>query len=237
MTDIRIYLTWPVEISSPISQRFGENPNAYAAFGLKGHNGMDFAIPMGTPIGAAQGGVIDRNRYDPGGYGNYVRIKHTDGAYYTLYAHLDKSYVKEGQYIMAGVILGESGNTGNSTGPHLHFELRIPGHGVPGYNDAVDPLPFLNGGQIVVPPPTSNDLPAPTQSGTVLVTKLYLRQEPKALPPSIGSLPKGISVIVYELIKTPDGNVWARLGKEIYAAQLYNNNTYMEISPICHTTK
>ena len=123
MTDINIYLTYPLEISSPISQYFGENPASYAGFGLKGHNGIDFAIPMGTPIYAAQGGVIDRSRSDPGGYGNYVKIKHQDGKYFTLYGHLNKSYVKEGQFIMPGVTLGESGNTGNSTGPHLHFEL------------------------------------------------------------------------------------------------------------------
>ena len=78
MTDIKVYLTWPVEISSPISQYFGENPGAYAGFGLKGHNGIDYAVPMGTPIAAAGGGVIERSRFDPAGYGNYVKIRHAE---------------------------------------------------------------------------------------------------------------------------------------------------------------
>ena len=142
---------------------------------------------------------------------------------------------------MPGVILGESGTTGNSTGPHLHFELRIPGYGVPGYNDAVDPLPFLNGTRITPageynPPPLDPDFTHPVYHGKVLVSKLYMRPQPKALPPSIGSLPKGVSVLVYDLV-TVDGNVWARLGKEVFAAQYYNKDTYLELSPVCPTTK
>jgi hypothetical protein len=78
---------------------------------------------------------------DKTGYGNYIKLNH--GEYQTLYGHMSQMVKKTGQRAAKGEIIGYSGSTGNSTGPHLHFELRIPGHGVTGFKDAVDPFPYM----------------------------------------------------------------------------------------------
>jgi len=88
---------------------------------------VDFAAPRGTPILAAGSGTVERaNRY--GGYGNYIRIRHTDG-YKTAYAHL-KSFargVRAGKYVKQDQVIGYVGTTGRSTGPHLHYEVHHHG--------------------------------------------------------------------------------------------------------------
>lgn len=92
------------------------------------HNGLDFATGRNTPsVKAAKGGkvVIARSGWN-GGYGNYVKIDHGNGLE-TRYAHLSKISVKEGQYVSAGTVIGNVGTTGNSTGNHLHFEVRKNG--------------------------------------------------------------------------------------------------------------
>ena len=93
----------------------------------KMHAGVDFAAPTGTPILAAGSGTVERaNRY--GGYGNYIRIRHTDG-YKTAYAHLSKFArgVKAGAYVTQDQVIGYVGSTGRSTGPHLHYEVHHHG--------------------------------------------------------------------------------------------------------------
>jgi murein DD-endopeptidase MepM/ murein hydrolase activator NlpD len=136
-----IKLGWPVEASTPITQLFGENPNDYTRFGLAGHNGADFGCELGTPIRAAAEGNVMIAAFDKTGYGNYIKLGH--GGYQTIYAHMSQMVKKTGQRAAKGEIIGFSGSTGNSTGPHLHFELRIPGHGVQGFKDAVDPFPYM----------------------------------------------------------------------------------------------
>ncbi len=94
--------------------------------GIHGYNGIDFGAPIGTPVYASLDGVVTLVRGGNGwngGYGNYVVIKHNNGIQ-TLYAHLDSFSVNTGQYVEKGEIIGKSGNTGRSTGPHLHFEVR-----------------------------------------------------------------------------------------------------------------
>jgi len=91
------------------------------------HAGVDFAAPRGTPILAAGSGTVERaNRY--GSYGNYIRIRHSDG-YKTAYAHL-KNFargVKKGAYVKQDQVIGYVGTTGSSTGPHLHYEVHLNG--------------------------------------------------------------------------------------------------------------
>lgn len=94
--------------------------------GIHGHNGVDFGAPIGTSVYAAMGGVVTLTRTDGGwngGYGNYIVIKHPNGVQ-TLYAHLDSVSVDKGETVDRGQVIGRSGNTGKSTGPHLHFEVR-----------------------------------------------------------------------------------------------------------------
>lgn len=93
---------------------------------LKGHSGMDLAVPTGTPIRAALSGTVTVSKYNAGGYGYYVMIDHGNGLS-TLYGHCSKLLARVGQTVEAGDIIALSGNTGRSTGPHLHFEVRVNG--------------------------------------------------------------------------------------------------------------
>ena len=106
----------------------------------KYHGAVDFGVPVGTPVYAAADGVVVTATW--GGsdsYGYYVKIKHYNGLY-TLYAHASSLVVSAGQVVKQGQLIMYSGNTGNSTGPHCHFEVRVsPG----GYSNRVNPLNYL----------------------------------------------------------------------------------------------
>ncbi|MFN6946066.1 MAG: peptidoglycan DD-metalloendopeptidase family protein [Cytophagaceae bacterium] len=93
------------------------------------HYGIDLKLTTGDPVLASFDGIVRINRYDAGGYGNYVLIRHYNGME-TLYGHLSKSNVKVGDYVRAGDIIGLGGSTGRSTGPHLHFEVRYEGNAI-----------------------------------------------------------------------------------------------------------
>lgn len=90
-----------------------------------GHTGMDLAVPTGTPVRAALDGVVTLAKYY-GSYGNCVMIDHGNGLV-TLYGHNSRLLVHVGQTVRAGDVISQSGSTGRSTGPHLHFEVRING--------------------------------------------------------------------------------------------------------------
>ncbi len=101
------------------------------------HSGVDFGIPVGTAVTATHSGTVIFAGWSTVGYGNLVIIQ--NGAFITYYAHLSAFNVIEGQAVGAGSIIAFSGNTGNSTGPHIHYEVRI--------NDVpVDPLTFESRG-------------------------------------------------------------------------------------------
>ncbi|MEW1906252.1 MULTISPECIES: M23 family metallopeptidase [unclassified Streptomyces] len=106
------------------------------------HSGQDFAVPVGTPVKAAAAGTVVKAGPYGGGdgpaYGNAIVVKHANGKY-SQYAHLSKIQVKIGQKVGAGQRIALSGNTGNSSGPHLHFEIRT----TPNYGSAVNPAAFL----------------------------------------------------------------------------------------------
>ncbi|MDC0164931.1 peptidoglycan DD-metalloendopeptidase family protein [bacterium] len=89
------------------------------------HQGQDFSVPSGTPIFAPADGVVKRAYYI-GGFGNHVKLSHSSG-YTTTFAHLSKIFVRHGQKIKRGDIIGETGNTGRSTAPHLHYEVHYRG--------------------------------------------------------------------------------------------------------------
>jgi murein DD-endopeptidase MepM/ murein hydrolase activator NlpD len=100
-------------------------PGAVRTQGIHGYNGVDYGAPVGTPIRSAAAGTVIVSRVGGwnGGYGNYVVIDHPNGTQ-TLYAHNSKNAVWQGQSVVAGQVIGHVGNTGRSTGPHLHFEVR-----------------------------------------------------------------------------------------------------------------
>jgi len=101
----------------PISQDFHE-----------GHKALDIATPVGTPIQATMDGQVVYSGWNNEGYGNLVIVE--NGPYKTYFAHLDSIPVQNGQTVRAGEVVGLSGSTGNSTGPHLHYEVRLNGEQV-----------------------------------------------------------------------------------------------------------
>lgn len=139
-----------------ISQLFWERPEAYAQFWWKGHNGIDFAVPVWTKIFSTHPGIVKVINSGKKGYGLHVKIMRqlNDWGYETIYAHLSKVYVKDGDFVTSKNILWDSGNTGNSTGPHLHFWLRFYDKNGKllnqnnGYGWWVDCMPYFINGKI-----------------------------------------------------------------------------------------
>ncbi|MFE6742173.1 M23 family metallopeptidase [Streptomyces tubercidicus] len=119
-----------------------------ATFGLAGnmwahsHSGQDFVVPSGTAVKAAHAGTVVKAGPNGGGdgpaYGNAIVIKHDDGMF-TQYAHLSQINVSVGQQVGTGEKIALSGSTGNSSGPHLHFEVRTG----PDYGTGIEPTGFL----------------------------------------------------------------------------------------------
>lgn len=133
-----------------ITQHFGERPEYYKKYNLKGHNGVDFRTRfIDSPLGrvyvkASADAKVEIVRADANGYGTHIRLRHTDKSM-TIYGHLTKSYVSKGQVVLAGQRIGLTGNSGDSSAPHLHWEFRPTGwekNTKNGFAGAVDPLPF-----------------------------------------------------------------------------------------------
>ena len=146
----QVYLYQPLD-KIYITQAFGGNAAHYKRYGLKGHNGIDYRVrftdsPLGRRyVSAMADGVVEVVRWDVKGYGVHVRIRHADGAL-SIYGHLTKPYVSKGDLIKAQQIIGLSGNTGDSTGAHLHAEYRPAGwekNTKNGYAGAIDPMPLF----------------------------------------------------------------------------------------------
>lgn len=141
----------PFDGSQRLSQNFAERPEVYKQFGLAGHNGIDWGMKVGTPIVAVANGKAveiafknDEKGADPKGFGNYVKLEHTWGQ--SLYAHLSKVDLKQGDAIKEGAQLGLSGNTGFSSGAHLHFGMRVsPYITSDGWRGYTNPAWFLVG--------------------------------------------------------------------------------------------
>jgi murein DD-endopeptidase MepM/ murein hydrolase activator NlpD len=118
----------PVAGDPSISSEFGLRSNPFGGRSYEMHEGIDFAGPVGKPILATAQGVVVNAEYS-GGYGNQVKIDHGYG-YETLYAHLSELEVKIGDRVERGDVLGYLGNTGRSSGPHLHYGVYRNGRAV-----------------------------------------------------------------------------------------------------------
>jgi len=121
-----IPLVWP--LLAPVGDRFGPRGNGF-------HAGIDLLAPRGTPVLAAGPGTVTWAGRRAGGWGRLVVVRHPDGVR-TLYAHLASIAVRVDDEVSGGAILGRVGSSGNATGPHLHFEVRVRGA-------AIDPLDAL----------------------------------------------------------------------------------------------
>jgi len=122
----------PLRFLAPLG---GTPADRFGPRGDRMHTGVDYPAPSGTVVAAAGRGCVQSAGYDGGGYGNLVVIEHRAGMT-SWYAHLVSIAVSPGECVVAGNRIGRVGSTGNSTGPHLHFELRLRGA-------AIDPLSGL----------------------------------------------------------------------------------------------
>lgn len=118
--DVR--LLFPLSIPSAITSVFGWRVHPITG-DQRLHTGTDLGAPMGTPVLAALTGRVIMAEFF-GGYGLSIALEHTNGSQQTLYAHLSEIFVKPGDVVKQGAVIGRVGSTGNSTGPHLHFEFR-----------------------------------------------------------------------------------------------------------------
>jgi murein DD-endopeptidase MepM/ murein hydrolase activator NlpD len=124
--------TCPLPLSAPVAVPFTDT---YGPRGHRFHTGIEFPAAAGVPVTAAAPGRVTFAGWSSGGWGNLVVIAHTDGVR-TMYAHLSRVAVRVGQRVGVGARVGRVGSSGNSTGPHLHFEVRVRGA-------AVDPVAGL----------------------------------------------------------------------------------------------
>jgi murein DD-endopeptidase MepM/ murein hydrolase activator NlpD len=115
-------MQFPLSIPSPITSLMGWRIHPISG-DRRFHAGVDFGAPTGTPVVAAQAGRVAIADYI-GGYGITVVLDHPTQGQQTLYAHLSQILVPPGTWVEAGAVIGRVGSTGNSTGPHLHFEVR-----------------------------------------------------------------------------------------------------------------
>lgn len=121
---------WPLR--GRISSQFGWRNVSVG--GNRNHGGIDIVASQGTAVAASRSGEVSFSGWN-GAYGYVVYLDHPDGTQ-TRYAHLSAYFVRAGDRVLQGETIGQVGSTGASTGPHLHFEIRVNG-------TAVDPLPIL----------------------------------------------------------------------------------------------
>ena len=123
---------WPIDVPGFVTR--GQVRQGGAA---ESHPGIDIAVPAGTPVRASGGGTVKEAGYDPD-YGMFVLLRHPSG-YETMYGHASRLIVAEGDDVQAGQVIALSGNSGRSTAPHLHFEIRRDGK-------SIDPLTLVKEG-------------------------------------------------------------------------------------------
>jgi len=219
-------------VNGPITQLFGVDPEFYKRFGFPGHNGIDYGIPNGTSIRAAAAGTVAMVAFENGGYGNYVKLSHVDGSkkYQTYYAHLSSAAVSPGQVVEAGTAIGFSNNTGASTGPHLHFGLKIEGEN-PLFKGYVDPMPFFSVGEIDSRGISATDLfpdavSLPDFPFEVTFETLNVRNGPGVEYSIIGQLTKGAKITGKRLHSK---SVWVEFEPGKWCALAFDGTMFLKL--------
>lgn len=123
------------DASTSLDFRWPARGRVIAGFGTAGNEGINIALPEGTPVRAAEGGTVAYSGDELRGYGKLVLVRHADG-YVSAYAHNSQLLVERGEEVRRGQVIANSGRTGNVTSPQLHFEIRKGA-------DPVDPMPYL----------------------------------------------------------------------------------------------
>lgn len=199
----------PLHGSPVITQRFGENPEWYPL--TKGHNGVDWGIPEGTLIYAAASGLVTVAGPDTTGYGTHIRIQSKDCL--CIYGHLSQLAVKRDDQVTAGQVIGYSGNTGNSTGPHLHFEVRL---GSTVYTGA-DPMLFFVDSLV-------SSVNPPLFKVKTIVPGLRLRVSPNTKAAIIREMAEGTELNVIDFAS----DFWLRAEEGCFAGRM-NAEDYVKI--------
>ncbi|QGM80926.1 murein DD-endopeptidase MepM [Otariodibacter oris] len=125
----QVFSRYPLQSRARVSSPFNLRRLHPITRRISPHKGVDFGVPIGTPVIAPADGIIERVAYQANGAGRYITLKH-GSQYTTVYMHLSKVLVKAGQNVKKGDRIALSGNTGRSTGPHLHYEFHINGQPV-----------------------------------------------------------------------------------------------------------
>lgn len=198
----------PFNGNYPVTQKFGDTYTD-----PKGHKGIDYALPVGTPVLAAADGIVERAGVDNTGYGNMILIRHlwNDG---TVYAHLRNWSVQVGQKVKAGEIIGYSGNTGNSTGAHLHFEYRTVCND---YKSAIDPEIFMKTS-------SQNQNPEPVGAVSfgrvrVIADCVAIRNSPGVTGTVLTRAKRDDILLSTDMIKPADGLNWRLCYYPVYVAE------------------
>ncbi|HFK5562920.1 TPA: M23 family metallopeptidase [Elizabethkingia anophelis] len=134
MTEGKMKISMPLDNKLVVTSPFSIRTHPIFGF-IKMHNGVDLKANY-EQIRSVLGGIVTATGWDPKGGGNFIKISHS-GRFETSYLHLSEIYYKAGEYVNAGFIIGKSGNSGNSTGPHLHFAVKE-------YGKYINPIHFLN---------------------------------------------------------------------------------------------
>lgn len=135
----------PLPGTPTVTQGFGQNPPAYAPYGLNGHNGIDFGVPDGTCVYAPHDGIASVKDHGNADYGLHIIIN--DGKRQSTLAHLSSVSLKDGATVYQGSPVGFSGHSGDATGPHLHWTYKMLSAGAVlnkgnGFQGAVDVSEF-----------------------------------------------------------------------------------------------
>ncbi|OOF56055.1 murein DD-endopeptidase MepM [Rodentibacter myodis] len=136
------FARYPLQRQARISSPFNPNRRHPVTGRVRPHKGVDFSVPQGTPIIAPADALVEKVAYQAGGAGRYIVLRHSR-EYQTVYMHLSRPLVRAGQSVKKGERIALSGNTGISTGPHLHYEFHINGRAV---NPLTVKLPGTSGG-------------------------------------------------------------------------------------------
>jgi hypothetical protein len=201
-----------LQILSPLSGVFKITTTFYGPIAVgpnkgKQHNALDYSTPIGTPIYAVTDGVIARADAKDLGGGNIIQLDNTQAGLTAIYAHLSDMYVKPGDIVHAGQVIGSTGNTGTlTTGPHLYFETRL--NGAP-----VDPIPLING--LVNPADVQATLISTPTLTLDQAVALILKNIPGskalgnpgyvAIPDSFSGCPTGATAYQFPTIGNPSG--------------------------------
>jgi hypothetical protein len=184
---------YPLDGEWPVSQTFAEHLERAKQYAPGCYNGgIDYACPVGTPVLATLEGKVIKAADETTGYGMHIKLDHGDingVRVESIYGHLSEMLLNVGAWVHSGWQIGTSGNTGNSTGPHLHFEVRHDG--IP-----VDPMPLLQQRE------TTAETPPDDQYNATVVALCggTLRRLPEISDNVIAYLPAGTRLVVEQAV-------------------------------------